>query len=258
MIKSMLTIGRVASAVIKMGIIWAAVCVVGLVGVVGGLVVYAWSVPQWQVFGPALIRGTATRRHVALTFDDGPVSPFTEQILDILRARKVPATFFVCGKNVERFPAIVRRIQAEGHALGNHTYSHPFLYFRSRSDIGREIDRTQEAIEKVKGLRPSYFRPPFGGGWFGLHPVLRERGLRLVQWSDTGRDWKGGAETVADIVRETLQGLGPGSIILLHDGRRVYPPQAVDQSNTVKALPEIIDAARNAGFTFVPLSEFLS
>ena len=238
----------------QMVLIWA----IAGAAVAVGLIVYAWSVPQWQVFGPALIRGAATRRHVALTFDDGPVSPFTEQILDILRARKVPVTFFVCGKNVERFPEIVRRIQAEGHTLGNHTYSHPFLYFRSRSDIRTEIDRTQEAIEKVAGLRPSYFRPPFGAGWFGLHPVLRERGLRLVQWSDTGRDWKGGAGTAADIVRETLQGLGPGSIILLHDGRRVYPPQTVDQSNTVKALPEIIDAARSAGFTFVPLSEFLS
>jgi peptidoglycan/xylan/chitin deacetylase (PgdA/CDA1 family) len=214
-------------------------------------------VPQWQVFGPAVVRGRAGSGKVALTFDDGPVAPFTEQILDVLRAKKVTATFFVCGKNVERFPETVRRIKAEGHTLGNHTYSHPFLYFRSRLDMAREIDRTQEAIEKVAGLRPIYFRPPFGARWFGLYAVLRERGLRLVQWSDTGYDWKRGAKSEADIVSRTLKGLGPGSIILLHDGRRVYPPHQVDQSHTVKALPEIIDAVHQAGLTFVPLAEFM-
>jgi peptidoglycan/xylan/chitin deacetylase (PgdA/CDA1 family) len=194
---------------------------------------------------------------VALTFDDGPASPFTEQILEILRARKVPATFFVCGKNVERFPEILRRIHAEGHTVGNHTYSHPFLYFRSRARIAQEIDRTQEAIEKVTGQRPWYFRPPFGGRWFGLYPVLRERGLRLVNWSDTGYDWKKGDTSSADIARQTLKGLGAGSIILLHDGFEADPPRQVDQSRTVSALPAIIDAAREAGLTFVSLSDFV-
>ena len=172
----------------------------------GGLYVYAWSVPTWQIFGPALLRGPATDRRIALTFDDGPVPPFTEQVLDILRVRKVPATFFVCGKNVERFPQILRRIQAEG------------------------------------------------ARWIGVYPVLRERGLRLVNWSDTGYDWL----EKSDIVRETLKNLGPGSIILLHDGRRADPPETIDRSRTVSALPAIIDAARDAGFTFVPLAEFLS
>ena len=220
----------------------------------GGLYVFAWSVPTWQIFGPALIRGPGPGRRVALTFDDGPVSPFTEQILDILRVRKVPATFFVCGKNVERSPQILRRIQAEGHAIGNHTYSHEFPYFRSGRKFAVEIDRTQEAIAKVTGQKPVIFRPPYGARWLGFYPVLRERGLRLVNWSDTGYDWL----EKSDIVRETLKSLGPGSIILLHDGRRADPPETIDRSRTVSALPAIIDAAREAGFTFVPLTEFLS
>src|ERR1700693_4684903 len=94
---------------------------------------YAWSIPTLQYFGPALLRGPTAGNRVALTFDDGPTSPFTVQILDILRDRGVPATFFVCGKNVERNPDILRRIQAEGHAIGNHTYEHPFPYFHSRA-----------------------------------------------------------------------------------------------------------------------------
>jgi peptidoglycan-N-acetylglucosamine deacetylase len=219
----------------------------------GGFYVYAWSVPKWQIFGPALIRGSAEGRRVALTFDDGPTT-FTEQILDILRSRNVPATFFVCGKNVERFPEILRRIQAEGHTIGNHTYSHAYPYFRSRAFFASEIDRTQEAIARVTGRPPAVFRPPFGARWIGLYPVLRERGLRLVNWSDSGYDW---LET-SDIVRETLKGLKAGSIILLHDGQGVNPSERVDRLRTVAALPAIIDAACGAGMTFVPLTDFLS
>ncbi len=219
-----------------------------------GLYVYAWSVPTWQIFGPALIRGPASGHCVALTFDDGPTIPFTDQILDILRSKKVPATFFVCGMNVERFPQIVHRIQVEGHIIGNHTYAHPFPYFRGRKRFASEIDRTQEAIERITRQRPSIFRPPYGARWIGLYPVLRERDLHLVNWSNTGYDWLENS----DIVGETLRGLGPGSIILLHDSRNIDLPEKVDRSRTVKALPAIIDGARAAGLTFVPLTEFLS
>jgi len=215
---------------------------------------FMWSIPTLQLLGPALIRGRVTERQIALTFDDGPTTPFTEQVLDILKSRKVPATFFVCGTNVERFPQIIRRMQSEGHTIGNHTFSHPFPYFKGREFFAREIDRTQTAIEKVIGQRPAIFRPPYGARWLGLYPVLRERGLRLVNWSDTGYDWL----AKSDIVGATMKNLGPGSIILLHDSRNIDPPEKVDRSRTVAALPAIIDAAQGAGFTFVPLSEFLS
>jgi peptidoglycan-N-acetylglucosamine deacetylase len=218
-----------------------------------GLYVYAWSVPTWQLFGPALVRGPAQDGSVALTFDDGPSAPYTEQILDILREQKVTATFFLCGKNVERHPEIARRILAEGHTIGNHTYSHRFPYFRRRSFFAAEIDRAQDVIEQVTGQRPRIFRPPFGARWLGMYSVLRERGLPLITWSDTGYDWLQGV----DIASETLKHLRPGSIILLHDGKRVYPPRQVDQSRTVSALPAIIDGVRQAGLTFVSVADFL-
>jgi peptidoglycan/xylan/chitin deacetylase (PgdA/CDA1 family) len=215
---------------------------------------YACTVPSSQVFGPALVRGPADGKRLTLTFDDGPAAPFTEQILDILRDCRVPATFFVCGKNVERHPEITRRIHAEGHTLGNHTYSHPHLYFRSRKEIVEEIDRAQQVIHKTTGQYPDLFRPPYGARWFGLLPVLRERGLRLVQWSDAGYDWMRGTE---DIVRAALKNLRPGSVILLHDGHDVRPGKEVNRANTVEALPAIIEGARKAGFTFVPIDDFL-
>lgn len=235
---------------------------------------YACSVPSSQVFGPALVRGRVDRPVVTLTFDDGPASPFTEQILDILRDRQVRATFFVCGQNVDRHPDILRRICAEGHTLGNHTYSHPFPYFLPRRRLAEEIDRTQQAIERVTGKRPAVFRPPYGARWFGLYSVVRGRGLKVVQWSDTGYDWKSDARAT---VRAALEHLGPGSVILLHDGqegtqgflkwawREVFAsdesaaPDSLraDRSHVVAALPQIIDGARQAGFQFVPLEDFL-
>ena len=241
--------------VIQMTTFWALTLLVAAVLALGGFYVYAWSEPTWQVFGPALVRGPATGGRVALTFDDGPASPFTEQVLDILQSRNVKATFFVCGQNVERYPEVLKRIHAEGHLVGNHTYSHKFPYFRRRAFFAEEIDRTQEAIERVIVQRPAIFRPSFGARWLGLYDVLEERGLRLVTWSDTGYDWKYDSP---EIVRRTLEKLGPGSIILLHDGNETYPPEKVDRSNTVRALPAILDATLKAGLTFVPLSEFLS
>lgn len=192
---------------------------------------------------------------MALTFDDGPAPPFTAQILDILRDHKVPATFFVCGQNAERYPELVRRIHAEGHALGNHMYSHPFLCFQRRGKTAQEIDRTQEVIEKLTGCRPQLFRPPYGVRWFGLYPVLRERGMHVVQWSDTGYDWENRAEAIVNAV---LRRLRPGSVILLHDGFNVHTPNGcIDRSNTVTALPAILAGGRKAGFTFVSVRDFL-
>ncbi len=231
-----------------------AICAI-LLGGVFGLYVYAWSIPTLQLFTPAILRGPADGKRVALTFDDGPCAGYTEPILEILRERGVKATFFVCGRNVERSPELLRRIQAEGHTVGNHGYSHPFPFFHRRKFFAREVDRTQEVIGKVTGKRAKFFRPPFGARWLGLQPVLEARGLRLVNWSDTGYDWKLDRDGV---VRETLKSLGPGSIVLLHDGGRAYAPERVDRSATVQALPAILDAAAKAGFTFVSLDELLA
>lgn len=227
------------------------ILIAGLVG----LFVYACASPSSQLFRPVLTRGPNQERCLALTFDDGPAAPFTRQILDILRERGVPATFFVCGQNVDRFPDIIERIHREGHTLGNHTYSHPFLYFKTRRRIAEEIDRTQGAVERAIGVRPQMFRPPYGGRWIGLMPTLAERGIKMVMWSATGYDWKQGSEA---IVNSVLKEINPGSVILLHDGHNVCPPESIDRSATVAALPTIIARAQEAGYRFVPIRHFLT
>ena len=215
---------------------------------------WACATPSSLFFRPVLNRGPGGEKRVSLTFDDGPSVGFTEQVLDILREHRVPATFFVCGKNVEQHPSLLQRIAAEGHEIGNHTYSHPFLYFKSRRRIAEEIDRTQGIIEKVIGLRPNFFRPPYGARWFGLVPTLVERGMHLIMWSAAGYDWRKQARGIVDA---TLRQLKPGAVILLHDGRETRPATEVNRSQTVLALPGIIAGARQQGFTFVPLKDFL-
>jgi peptidoglycan/xylan/chitin deacetylase (PgdA/CDA1 family) len=215
---------------------------------------WACATPTSTFFRPVLVRGPIEGKRVCLTFDDGPTADFTGRILDILREHQVPATFFVCGRNVEKNPDLLRRIVAEGHELGNHAYSHPFMFFKSRRRMADEIDRTQASIEKVAGFRPNIFRPPYGSRWFGLVPALLERGMLLVQWSATGYDWK---KDAAGITRSVLQELKPGAIILLHDGRETRPADEIDRLPTVLALPEIIAGARRAGYVFAPLKEFL-
>ena len=225
-----------------------------IVAAAEGLFVFACYFLSSTFFKPVLIQGPPETRKVALTFDDGPAPPFTEKILDILREKKVTATFFVCGRNAERHPETMRRIIREGHTLGNHTFSHPSLFMRSSQRMADEIDRAQEAIEKVAGVLPFIFRPPFGVRFPGLMGVLAERGLKLVMWSASGRDWK---LPTKGIVESVLQELKPGAVILLHDGRGIDDPANIDRSRTVEALPEIIDRIRAAGLDFVPISEFL-
>jgi peptidoglycan/xylan/chitin deacetylase (PgdA/CDA1 family) len=231
------------------------VIVIAALGLAFGLWFWwACSEPSSTFFRPVLIRGPRDGKRVALTFDDGPAEPFTEQVLDILREHRVPATFFVCGKNVERHPELLRRIVAEGHEVGNHTYSHLFVYFKSRRRIAEEIDRTQAIIEKVTNIRPKIFRPPYGARWFGLVPTLLERGMHMILWSATGYDWK---KDVQGITRAALRELKPGAVILLHDGRNALPASKIDRSRTVAALPSIIAGTRQQGYTFAPLREFL-
>ncbi len=242
------------SEVHRSAMVSVAIGIIIILGCAGGLA-YACIIPSSRVFSPVVNRGPGESRNVVLTFDDGPAPPFTEQILDILAEHGISATFFLCGKNVERHPEIARRIVREGHTIGNHTYSHPFLFARSRRFMAGEIDRAQEAIERITGVRPTLFRPPYGARWFGLMPVLRERGLKMVMWSVMGFDWKYRTEAIIRAVKNRLHS---GAVILLHDGHEHPPSAGIDQSATVAALPAIIESATQAGLTFAAINRFMA
>lgn len=224
---------------------------------------YACSYPRSCWLGHPVVEN-AGRRWVALTFDDGP-SEQTPAVLNVLRSRNVRATFFVCGRAVEQNPEFVRTIVEQGHAIGNHTYSHRYLYFHSRSAIEQEIDRTQDAVADACGVRPGLFRPPYGARWFGLPKVLRERGMRLVHWSVNALDWKLAPPQVVETVMRCVR---PGSVVLLHDGRqapstirgirRTADAGIASAQSTVAALPEIIDGLLTQGFELVTVEQMLA
>ena len=141
--------------------IYAGLGAAGAVGLAAGGYAYAAMWPGSQIFGDALV---APRRagELALTFDDGPNPAWTPRLLDILAAHHVRATFFLVGRFAEAEPALVRRIAAAGHLIGNHSWSHPNLALTACSRVREELQRTSDTLEQITGQPVHYFRPPFG------------------------------------------------------------------------------------------------
>ncbi|HHB81084.1 MAG TPA: polysaccharide deacetylase family protein, partial [Aliiroseovarius sp.] len=126
-----------------------------------------------------------------MTFDDGPHPDLTPKLLDILKARRIRATFYVIGQNVARYPEIVKRMVGEGHELGNHTWSHPYLTKRSKKSVLRELDRTSDAIYKAVRKVPVTMRPPYGALYTSQRRYIHaERQMPTSLWSVDPQDWR--------------------------------------------------------------------
>jgi peptidoglycan/xylan/chitin deacetylase (PgdA/CDA1 family) len=183
---------------------------------------------------------------VALTFDDGPHPEFTPKILDILKAKDVKATFFLVGREAERHPDLVRRIVAEGHIIGNHTWNHAHLQGLSEEQFSFEIDHTTEVLEAISGQDVVCTRPPYGDAKPDTVERLAAHGQASIVWSADSRDFdKPGPGPIVD---HSLEGLRPGSIVLLHDG-------GGNRDQTIAALPQLIDAIRGRGYSIGPVCD---
>ena len=206
---------------------------------------------------PPKTRENNNKEQIALTFDDGPYGTSTAQILSILEQKHVPATFFVMGKNVERFPEEVQRMVRDGHLVGNHSYNHEKnLAELSREKFKANLDMTEEIITRTAGTRPVLFRPPYGLMSETMKHVLEEAGYTLVLWNVDPRDWDYASSTASEIVQRVEKAAKPNAIILLHDGRDTHVNYPRD--NTVAALPKIIDGLENKGYTFVTVDKIIS
>lgn len=213
----------------------------------------AWAVRgrSSSVFGPSHWRGPADRSALALTFDDGP-SESTPALLEVLDRHRVPATFFQCGANVDRLPSIAREVAAAGHELGNHSYSHPLLCFRSPAFMRDELRRAQDSIALHTGAAPVWFRAPFGVRWFGLGAAARAVGVTGVMWTVIGYDWSRTADAVAQRVANRVSN---GAILCLHDGRELRPKP--DIRATVDAVRRLVPLLLDRGFTFHTVTRLL-
>lgn len=185
---------------------------------------------------------------IALTFDDGPNPGYTEQVLEILRAHQVRATFFWLGRMVKAHPDLARAVVAEGHAVGNHTWNHRTAQ-SDEATAQAEIEETSREIEQASGVSTKLFRPPGGRLNNGLSDWALRGGYTVVMWSVQSNDWEK-TTSAQDIVQNVLQAVQPGTIVLLHDG-------GGDRSRTAEALPQIIEALQAQGYRFVTIPELL-
>jgi peptidoglycan-N-acetylglucosamine deacetylase len=196
---------------------------------------------QWLVDNRSRVEGD---RCVALTFDDGPDPVDTPKLLDILRDKNVKATFFVIGKRADQHPEIVRRAWAEGHLIGNHTWSHRHLFcFLTPSQLRTEIERGTESVLRICGFRPRLFRSPVGLRHPLLRPYLKDAGLEYISWTIRTRDTF--ATDSGALAQRILKQAAGGDIILLHD----HLPGGTQVM--LEALPRVIDGLRKRGFEFV-------
>ncbi|MEU8673425.1 polysaccharide deacetylase family protein [Streptomyces sp. NPDC048560] len=183
---------------------------------------------------------------IALTFDAGPGED-TPRLLDTLKEKKVPATFFLLGsKHVTRYPDTVRRIEAEGHEVANHTWSHEILTDRGPAEIRAELEKTQDAIAAITGRKPRLMRPPQGRTDDTVSGICEELGLSQVLWSATAKDYS--TNDSALIRKRILDQAGKDGVILLHD---IY-------KGTVPAVPGIIDTLKRRGYTFVTVPQLMA
>ena len=185
---------------------------------------------------------TTGNKVIALTFDDGP-GPYTAHLLDILDQYGAKATFFLIGSKVSGQASVVRSIQARGHQLGNHSWSHPELPKLSVDQIAGEIDRTNEAIRQATGVKPSILRPPYGAVNGVVLEQLRLRNMSSILWSVDTRDW---ADRNSQIVcSRAVAGARPGAVILMHD---------IHQTS-VNAVPCILSSLKQQGYSFVTIQQ---
>jgi peptidoglycan/xylan/chitin deacetylase (PgdA/CDA1 family) len=216
---------------------------------------YGYFIPTSPVFGKVYYRGDHHQKVVALTFDDGPNEPYTSQVLDILDKYNVKATFFAVGENVQLYPETAKRIVAEGHVLGNHSYTHNANH--ALTEYGsKDLVVAEKAIFDTVGVKPHLYRPPHGKKTPWELEEVKDQDMIEVTWSvSTGElNTKSSVKVAKRICNETHQ----GDVILLHDGYGTsHNCSRADKSLTVEALPTIIETLQAEGYTFVTVPELL-
>jgi len=187
---------------------------------------------------------------VALTYDDGPSSPYTNQLLDILDRYQVKATFFEIGRNIEKHPEIVPLIVARGHELANHSYSHTDMMFKPREFLLSEIEKTDKLLQELGVKQDSIsFRPPFGRRFVVLSYLLSQMQKKLILWDVDPQDYDN-TLTAEDIANRVIDNVRSGSIVLMHDS-------GGDRSKTLAATQAIVKTLQSKGYAFKTVSELL-
>jgi peptidoglycan/xylan/chitin deacetylase (PgdA/CDA1 family) len=224
---------------------------IGVLAVLAG-VIGLWQLSKartFQVFGELYARVETPEKVVALTFDDGPSPENTPALLDLLARHRVKATFFMVGRNIGAHRELAARVLAEGHQLGNHSYSHTRMVLRSPSFMQEEISRTDALLRELGVQGEILFRAPFGKKLFVLPWLLAREHRKHITFDVVPDDHA--TQDAALITSRILEATRPGSIILLHDGWSAKP-------GTLEAADRVMARLRAQGYRFVTVSELLA
>jgi peptidoglycan-N-acetylglucosamine deacetylase len=216
---------------------------------------YQSMAPTGQWYGRTFARGERGSKQIALTYDDGPNDPHTLKLLEVLARNEVHATFFMIGKYVRQRPDIAQAVASTGHVIGNHTFSHPLLIFRSEEETRAELSDCRAALGDAVGEHSKLFRPPFGGRRPATLRIARELGMTVVMWNVTGYDWNAPpAAVIEEKVARRVHAEG-GDVVLLHDG--FHKAMGADRAQTVIATDNLIRRYKDEGFRFVTVTEMM-
>ena len=192
-------------------------------------------------------KATTDKKEIAISFDDGPVENYTKQILAILNSENIKATFFCIGNRIAGNEAILKQVQAEGHIIGNHSYSHHFWFdMYSAKKMQDDLQQMDAEMERVTGLKPKLFRPPYGVTNPNLAKAIRNGGYTPVGWSLRSMD-----TVIMDgkkLLAKVNEGIKPGAVFLFHDTSKT----------TLSVLPEFIQEVKKRGYNIIPLDKLLA
>src|SRR5271166_5638600 len=212
---------------------------------------YQSMAPTGQWYGRTFAGGMRGSKQIALTYDDGPNDLHTLKLLDVLAKHSVRATFFMIGRYVRQRPDIARAVAEAGHVIGNHTFAHPLLIFKSEAQTRTELVDCHQALEGTIGKHSNLFRPPWGGRRPATLRIARELGLETVMWNVTGYDWN--APPAAVIENKVTRQIRGGDVILLHDGS--HRALGADRAQTVIATDNLIRRYKDEEYQFVTVDE---
>jgi peptidoglycan/xylan/chitin deacetylase (PgdA/CDA1 family) len=230
-----------------------ALALTGAVSTAAVAAAYQSMAPTGQWYGRTFTGLPRGSRQIALTYDDGPNDPHTLRLLEVLAKHGVQATFFLIGSYVQQRPDLAREIVQAGHVVGNHTFTHPLLTFKSDAEIRQELSQCRHALQDAIGEHSNLFRPPFGGRRPGVLRAARELGMKPIMWNVTGYDWT--APPAEVIERKVAKQIRGGDVILLHDGG--HNQMGADRSQTVIATDHLITRYKAEGYDFLTIPQMM-